>query len=212
MTPEAVEANLLQSVVVPELQAEGYDVYLHPKRPKLPEFFGTFPPDAIAFGAKKNLVIEVLQRTPNAEQKLERIRALLKGQENWELRVFWAEPASPDKTVEAQTPEAVRKNIVEIKELCARGSFAAALLVGWATFEAVGRILIPEQFRRPQTPGRLVQVLAQGGHLTPSEADSLRRLASLRNSLIHGDLRVTVPREDIEVFVSILETLLSNVA
>ena len=212
MTPEAVEANVLQSVVVPELQAEGYDVYLYPKRPKLPEFFGTYPPDAIAFGAKKNLVVEVLQRTPNAEQKLERIRALLKDQKNWELRVFWAEPASPDRTVEAQTPDAIRKNVIEIRELCSRKSFTAALLVSWATFEAVGRILIPEQFKRPQTPGRLVQVLAQSGHLTPSEADSLRRLASLRNSLIHGDLSVTVPLEDIEVFVVILETLLSEIA
>ena len=53
MTPEAVETGFLRTVVIPELQAEGYDVYLSPKRPRLPAFFGHFVPDAIALGEKR---------------------------------------------------------------------------------------------------------------------------------------------------------------
>jgi hypothetical protein len=52
MTPETVENDFLQTVVIPELQAEGYGVYLYPKRPRLPAFFGNFVPDAIAFGER----------------------------------------------------------------------------------------------------------------------------------------------------------------
>lgn len=211
MTREETEARFLQSVVAPELEAEGYEVYLYPKRPRLPEFFGSYPPDAIALGAKKNLAIEVLQKTPNATQKLERVKKLLEGQRDWELRVYWAEPLSSGGELQVQSGEAIRKSLREIRDLIARDNLGAALLLSWATFEAAGRILVPEQFRRPQSPGRLVQILAQLGSVTPSEADSLRRLANIRNALIHGDLGVPVPKQDVAEFVDILETLLLEI-
>jgi uncharacterized protein YutE (UPF0331/DUF86 family) len=72
-------------------------------------------------------------------------------------------------------------------------------------------MLVPGQLERPEPPGRLVQVLAQGGYVTPDEADQLRRLANLRNELSHGGLGVSVERSDVERLVDVLETLLVEV-
>jgi uncharacterized protein YutE (UPF0331/DUF86 family) len=69
-----------------------------------------------------------------------------------------------------------------------------------------------EEFRRPQSPGRIIEVLAREGHVTPTEADRLRRLSEKRNKLIHGELQVRVSREEIQGFVAILDTLLHQLA
>ncbi|WP_365948185.1 hypothetical protein [Tardiphaga sp.] len=61
--------------------------------------------------------------------------------------------------------------------------------------------------RVPQTQGRLVQVLAGEGYVTPDEADFLRRSASLRNRLIHGELSTHVDGSTVGTFLGILESL-----
>jgi uncharacterized protein YutE (UPF0331/DUF86 family) len=86
-----------------------------------------------------------------------------------------------------------------------------SLLLAWATFEALARAVVSGEFQRPQTPGRLVQVLAQGGYLTPTEADKLRRLAEKRNKLIHGDLQVRVSKAEVKRFARVLDTMLEMV-
>lgn len=88
------------------------------------------------------------------------------------------------------------------------GLLAPALLMSWATLEALGRTLLPERLVRPQTPGRLVEVLATDGYVTPSEADRLRELARVRNRLIHGGLQVKIASKDIKAFRGILKGLL----
>ena len=102
--------------------------------------------------------------------------------------MFWAEPVSAQKNLPPLTPDLARKSLMEIRERSSRDNLAAALLLCWATFEAIGRMLVPGQLERPQPPGRLLRVLAQGGYVTPDEADQLRRLANLRNELSHGGL------------------------
>jgi uncharacterized protein YutE (UPF0331/DUF86 family) len=79
--------------------------------------------------------------------------------------------------------------------------------MAWATFEALSRALLPGKFTRPQSPGRLVEELTSEGHVTPNEADVLRRLAVLRNRLIHGDLRASAEPVDLAQFVAVLKTL-----
>jgi uncharacterized protein YutE (UPF0331/DUF86 family) len=67
--------------------------------------------------------------------------------------------------------------------------------------------LLPGRFERPQTPGRLVQVLASEGYVTPSEADKLRGLAEKRNKLVHGELRTRISEADVAQMTDILSTL-----
>jgi hypothetical protein len=58
----------------------------------------------------------------------------------------------------------------ELKTLIREGYSCAGLLMGWSTFEALGRTSMPDDFARPQSPGRLLQLLAQEGYVTPGEA------------------------------------------
>lgn len=91
--------------------------------------------------------------------------------------------------------------------LAVSGSSPDVLLRGWATFEALARYLNPEDFGKPQSPGRLVEKLAFEGYVTPSEADVLRSLATIRNSFIHGDLNQSVSYTELETFIRILRII-----
>ena len=158
MSGKATEFDLLQELV-PELQAEGYEVYLQPSRPLLPAFLEGFRPDIIARRGDKNLVVEVIRKSPESKKRVKKIAGLFKGQDNWELRVVWATPVAPVRKIQTQTLSTIQKQIRDIKALANTGHFGPALLLAWATLEAIGRVLVSKQFQRPQTPGRLVQVL-----------------------------------------------------
>jgi REase_AHJR-like len=206
MNAVTLEAEVLRGVI-PELIAEGYDVFVNPGPPIAPAFLGDLRPDVIAIRGDKKLVVEIVMR-PGVDKKLERLSTLLKGQPNWELRVVLVSPATAPDMVEVRTPDVIRQRVSEMQELVANRHFGPALLLGWAAFEASARKLSSEEFRRPQTPGRLVSVLAGEGYLTPSEADRLRRLAEKRNAFVHGELEAMIGAEDVQQLIEILETML----
>jgi Uncharacterized conserved protein len=201
--------NLLLDRIAAELVADGYDVFREPQQQLLPEFLAGFTPDAIAIGKAKNLVIELVRQDARAREKLRRIQEQLKGRPEWELRVVVV-PASSSPVIAQSDIAEINEHLSEIDELIAQKRLSAALLIAWATFEAIGRRISPTEFGRPQTPGRLVEVLARDGEIMPDEADLLRRLAELRNHLIHGVLHVAPNQEAIEQFAAVLKRLSST--
>ena len=207
MKPETQEAAVLENIV-PELEAEGFEVITHPTRRRLPPFLQSYSPDAIARREDKNLAIEVLRKGAPSEKNLDKLRQLLAGHRDWELRVYWISPANTPEPIEPASTKEIAKAIEVIEGLAGESLFAPALLMAWATLEGLGRALLPDRFPRPQTPGRLVEVLAGEGYVTPSEADRLRQLARARNQLIHGGLKARVGSKDIESFAAVLRTLL----
>lgn len=150
------EEELLRSIV-PDLEAQGFEVYLHPGRGVVPPFLGSLRPDAIARGGEKNLVIEVVQSS-RPSKKAERLAELMKGHPDWELRVIWVSPASVPTKLEIQSAKTIEASLQEVDQLSKQGHTGPALLLAWATFEALGRVLLPQDFARPQTPGRLVEM------------------------------------------------------
>lgn len=194
--------------IVPQLEAEGFEVIARPSRHRLPPFMQSYSPDAIALREDKNLAIEVLRKGGSSEKKLDELRNLLVGHRDWELRVYWISPASVPEPIEPSAPEDIGQAIKTIEHLAGEGRLAPALLMSWAALEALGRGLSPETIVRPQTPGRLTEVLAAEGYVTPTEADLLRRVASVRNRLIHGGLSERASVGDIDSFLAILRTLL----
>jgi uncharacterized protein YutE (UPF0331/DUF86 family) len=82
-----------------------------------------------------------------------------------------------------------------------------ALIMAWAALEAIGRALLPEKFGRPQTPERLVELLAHEGYLTPDEADTVRPLIELRNTAVHGALDSAVNEQSLGHFILILQKM-----
>jgi hypothetical protein len=205
MNSESQEAAVLESVV-PQLEAEGFEVVLRPTRFRLPPFMQSYSPDAIALREDKNLAIEVLRK--GAEKSLDKLRQLLAGHRDWELRVYWVSPSNVPEPMEPASVNDIERTIELVEGLTGKSLHSPALLMAWAALEALGRALLPDKFPRPQTPGRLVEVLAGEGYVTPSEADRLRELAKVRNQMIHGGLRARVGSRDIRSFVSILKVLL----
>ena len=59
MSSISSETDFMRNLV-PQLEAEGYEIFLQPQPPVLPPFFGNLRPDAIARGKGKNIVIELV--------------------------------------------------------------------------------------------------------------------------------------------------------
>lgn len=206
-----IETDIIHSIL-PEIEAEGYEVYLHPNKILLPAFMTGYVPDAIGLRPGKSLAIEVARRSPQKEKTLEEISRLFEGRKDWELRVVWMTPAHEPQSLRVLPPEIMEKRIAEVEALVTDGHMEPALFLAWATLEALARALLPKHFERPQTPGRLVQSLAGEGYITPSEADALRKLAEKRNKLIHGELQIRVAKTEIERFLRVLRTLLKMIS
>ena len=207
---EQTEAEVVERLL-PDLEAEGYEVYLRPNRALLPTFLGNYVPDVIARKPGKNVVIEVARKSAQTEQRLEKIARLFDGQGEWELRIIWIAPRTAQRTLDVQPVDAIKRRIGEVRRLAQSKQVEPGLLLAWAAFEAIARALSTARFGRPQTPGRLVQVLAEEGFLTPTEADRLRQLADKRNRLIHGDLQVRATKAELEAFARTLGNLLEMI-
>lgn len=210
MNPNTQEAAMLESIL-PQLEAEGFEVFAEPSAHILPPFLRGYRPDAIAVRSDRKLAIEIVRQGSDAQEKLLKIRALLAGQKGWELRVYWVNPLNGTRKVEGADREAIAGTIHAIESLLRDDNAAPALLLAWATLEAIGRALLPDLFVRPQTPARLIEVLASQGHLTPSEADRFRELADVRNKIAHGDLQTGVRVDELRSLVSTLKELLKLV-
>jgi uncharacterized protein YutE (UPF0331/DUF86 family) len=204
------EARQVLEQLVPQLQAEGYTVYLEPSRHLLPPFMEGYTPDAIALRQDKNLAIEVIVEGPSSKANEDRLKHRFERRKDWELRLYYVRPAGRREGLPAMAEKTIDSSIESLEGLISSGQISAAILIAWATFEALGRSLSPEKFAQPQTPARLIEVLAADGTVTPSEADLLRKLANSRNRLIHGTLNEKIDPADLTKFVAILRTLRQN--
>lgn len=205
MTKSEREAQLLEDIAS-NLRAEGYDVYFRPQQAILPAFLAGTTPDAVAFGKPKNLAIVVVDAGA-ARTRVEQLTSRLKSSREWELRVYAVKPSAGEKAIASTPMPAIVAALATVRQLGTMGLSGPALLMAWATFESLARNREPSLFARPQTPGRLIEVFAAEGRVTPTDADVVRRLATLRNRLVHGDLEIAVSSADLQKFVEILESL-----
>jgi hypothetical protein len=203
-----LEAAVFQTVV-PNLEAEGFQVFLHPSRAMLPPFMHSYAPDAIAVKLDKKLAIEVTLSGEPAEAKIQRLKDLISGHPDWELRVYYyASPGMVDLEFPITSKSIILDNLDSLFKVYEKAGSVPALLTGWSIFEAAARSLIPANVTKPQTPAGLVQVLAADGYVTPEEANSLRRLGQRRNEAAHGRLDVTLDREELKELERVTRTLL----
>jgi uncharacterized protein YutE (UPF0331/DUF86 family) len=209
------EARQILELLTPQLEAEGYTVYLEPPRQLLPGFMQGYTPDAIALPARnlkearKKLAIEVAIEGSSASLKEDILKQRFMNAKDWELRVYYARPNETRASLPAMSREAIDTSLASIASLISTDQLQAALLLAWATFEALGRAVAGGKLARAQSPGRLIEVLASDGLVTPSEADTLRGLSKARNQLIHGRLDADIQRADLLKFIEILTSLRS---
>ncbi|WP_254070348.1 hypothetical protein [Acidisphaera sp. L21] len=195
--------------VVPQLEAEGFSVFLHPSASMLPAFLQGYRPDAIAYKGDRKMAIEITARTQNDGSKLKRLREALQAHPEWELQVFYAPPLRNEDAIPASSRETIEEHLQRIEGSLEAMGTTAALLLAWATFEAAARRLVPDGFAQPQSPSRLIEVLASQGYVTPDEADTLRGLIQIRNAAAHGRLDLTTTRSQVEDLVGVTRTILA---
>jgi uncharacterized protein YutE (UPF0331/DUF86 family) len=200
---EAVLETLL-----PQLEAEGFEVFVHPSRAMLPVFLNTYQPDAIALKGDRKVAIEVTSPTGESQKKVEYLSKLFSEHADWELRIVYAPPRTNDEIIPVASAEVIEEHLVRIEHAFDVMGPASALLTAWAVFEAAARSLIPVDLERPQAPARLLQTLASNGYVTPDEAAMLRRLGQIRNGVAHGRLDITPTREQVEGLIDVTRTLL----
>jgi hypothetical protein len=196
-------------LITSRLTAEGYDVFTQPARGLLPPFMRDYQPDAIALGRPRNIAIEVA-RDDATRPKAAALSERFAQSPDWELRIVYAPEGSDDRPVPGATRDEIPAALARIETLLAADQPEAALLLGWSVLEAVGRLFLPGDVSRPQPAGQLLERMALEGVVTPDEADRLRQLATLRNQVAHGALRVRVPREAVADLVAILRTVLAE--
>jgi uncharacterized protein YutE (UPF0331/DUF86 family) len=209
MNDSATESDFLQNYVS-ELEEQGYEVFIQPQSPILPSFLKGFRPDIIARRDGKSVVVQIVRKSEVRQKTLAEMATLIQANPGWEMRIVVVNPTSDVSALSKQPLEAIQQSADEVNKLRESGHSRAALLMAWSTFEALARLTLPLTFARPQSPGRLVQLLAQEGYVTPTEADVLRTLAEKRNLLIHGNVRTHVSEADLESFAVILKNLMDT--
>lgn len=201
------QAQQALEYLAPRLEEEGYTVYLKPPRRLLPKFMQDYAPDAIALGKQKNLAIDVYVEggAPRVDEK--EVSQLFRDAPGWDRKIYYFSPVGAQDTLPVGSAQEIESALAEIRGLMSAGHSRAALLMGWAAFETLGRMLHPLKFSKAQSPGRLIEVLASDGYVTPSEADRLRVLAKDRNKVIHGDLRQNIEPKNLIALIEVLEIL-----
>jgi hypothetical protein len=194
--------------VVPELEADGFRVVIHPKQDTLPTFLHGYQPDMVAYKDDKKLAIEITGRTPVSKLKERGLRERFAGHPDWELRVVYAHPVDSEADIPVAPKEIVSAHLDRLDASVDAMGLTAALLTGWAVFEAASRALLPASLARPQPPARLIEALASVGYVTPDEADMLRRLSRIWNEVAHGRLDVTLSRDDVALLIAVTRSIL----
>jgi hypothetical protein len=197
---------------------EGFTFTAPPETRALPDFLGSYVPDALAQKPGHHVAIEVKRRpSPSTERALKDIRRLFEGHPDWQLHVFFmgTDPLQ-SVTIPAAAPGNIRDGIDQVRSLAGLGHRRPAFVLAWSLLEAalVAVLMVRMsreggESRRPRTPGTVVQTLAMNGYVGPDVEQRLRNLIDLRNRIVHGDLTAAPSAEDIELVLSAVEQTLS---
>jgi hypothetical protein len=184
-------------------EAEGFTFIEYPDRRNLPTFMEGYQPDAVALGDDKSIAIEVdVHGDPAKQSNSGEIARRFRRQKGWELRVVYGAHVH-DERFEVPTAEQIRKNIEEAEALLAQGHPRAALVLGWATIEAIARTLNPDlPTFGPRTTAAALELLEHLGRLGFEEADELRKLSPLREKVVHGDFQTAITAAEAKPVVS----------
>ncbi|HZZ63586.1 MAG TPA: hypothetical protein VFE63_20865 [Roseiarcus sp.] len=195
-----------------QYEENGFAFTERPTRAELPDFFGSYIPDALARKPGQNVAIEVKSRPgPQTGTAVKDLQRLFAGRPDWQLQVVFT-GADPLQSLSIPTAPAtaIRPQVGEIRALVAQGHFRAAFIMAWSVLEAVVRALDRGREAGPLTPGAVVQALAMNGYIQPEMERRMRDLITLRNRVIHGDLAVEPAASDVNLIVSAVETALGD--
>ncbi|MBX3568354.1 MAG: hypothetical protein KF914_09870 [Rhizobiaceae bacterium] len=213
MRTEHSVSSVEQEVLAAEtrrLIERGYTIYRQGNT-FLPKTLREFQPDAVAIGREPKYLIEVVTEGADSAERLKRLHQEVKKLPDWELLVLF-DRGVRSRVIEYVPLEYIDSALKSIRNVLSSAEAAPALLLAWGAFEALARRIVPSEFQRPQSPGRLIQILVSQGFVTIEDEALLRRLAKVRNSIIHGELMTVADKDDVRAFLAILESLRDQAA
>lgn len=194
---------------------EGFTFTVDPKSRELPDFLGSYIPDALAQKPGLSIAIEVKRNHASVTQhSLQTIRRLFEGHPNWQLNVVFmgTDPLQPI-TIPPASPAMIRTRMDEVRALNGETRRGPAFVMAWSLLEAALHSVGSETTSRPRLPGTVVQTLAMNGYIDAEMERRMRSLIELRNRIVHGDLTVEPTSAEVELILSaISETLEANAA
>lgn len=195
--------------LLPQLEAEGFHVFVHPSKTMLPPFMKVYRPDAIAYKGDRKLAIEVVGDTPGLDLKAQRLVELFTSHPEWELRFVHASPRQRENAIPVTSKENIEASLQQIESSLDIMGSSAALLYGWAVFEAAARSLTQEALDKGRASSSLLEKIASEGYITPDEADALRRTNRIRNEIAHGRLDLKPDLSEVKSLLRVTRTLLA---
>lgn len=196
-------------------EGQGFTFRLEPDSRDLPDFLGSYRPDAIARKPGQNVAIELKQQNTSATQdSLQRIRKLFDGHPDWRLDVvFMGTGQGRSLSIAPASPQMIRLRIDEVQAMLNGGQHRAAFVMAWSLLEAALHSTISGAPGRPYTPGSVLQTLAMNGYIEPPLEKRMRPLIDLRNRIVHGDVDAEPTQDDVDLILSaISETLEASAA
>ncbi len=208
------EAQFLEGLRA-RYQDQGFTFQIAPEADDLPDFLGSYVPDAIAKKPGLTVAIEMKNHnTSTAQDSLQRIRKLFDGHPDWRFDVvFMGESPTQRLTIPPASPAVLRVRIDEVRKMTGQGQNRAAFVMAWSLLEAALHSRAPTAVNRPSAPGTVLQTLAMNGYIEPQLERRMRSLIDLRNRIVHGDLDVEPTSADVQLVLSaISETLEADAA
>lgn len=205
------ELDLLTSLRS-QYEAKGFSFETDPDVRGLPDFLGSYVPDAIARKAGENVAIEVRKsRSRASEFTLQQIRSRFEGHPDWTFAIaYTAEDPLKTLTIKPAAVPAIRRQLTDVRALTAEGQTRAAFLLAWSLLEATLLNVEGEQEARPRTPASVLQGLAMLGRIEPETERQLRSAILLRNAVVHGDLTIEPTNQDVDTLANVIEEALSE--
>jgi hypothetical protein len=95
----------------------------------------------------------------------------------------------------------IRKNIEEAEALLTQGHTRAALVLGWATIEAIARTLNPNLPSFGPRTTRGLGIVGASGTVALSAGPGIAQAVALRDKIVHGDFGTAVTAAEVEAVV-----------
>jgi uncharacterized protein YutE (UPF0331/DUF86 family) len=189
---------------------QGFTFTVQPEKAQLPEFLGSYIPDALAQKPGNNVIIEVKSRqTVPTDRALNDIRQLFDGHSDWQFHVaLMGSNPLRSVTVPLYDPSMIQTRANEVRALITEGQRRAAFIMAWSLLEAALRARKGETTGPARTPGTVVQTLAANGYIEPDVEQRMRALIDVRNRIVHGDLAAEPAEADIDLVLSTIEETL----
>ncbi|MBM2812058.1 MAG: hypothetical protein HW416_2817, partial [Chloroflexi bacterium] len=177
--------------VAREYRRAGYQVFVEPGGPLVPDFLGDYRPDVIAIGDQESVVIEVKSvRGFDRSDVTHDVALRVSKQPGWRFELVITNPRRGSLTNEQNPWDllVVDNHLKQVRDLSESGQLHAAFLLLWADAEALLRHLARQEgiLVNRLSPPQIVKELATQGVLDRRDYSPLEEAAAVRNALAHG--------------------------